>query len=173
VNHEAVLTRAADHDHLTGLANRQLLHGALGVAVNEAAWHSPGRIVMFLDLDRFKSVNDTFGHAAGDVVLITVAQRLKQTLRPDDLAVRIGGDEFVILLAPGVTTTQAIGVAERIVTELSRDFTVGDHRIRIGVSVGLSRSQADWTAEQLLHAADTAAYQAKHNGRGRVISSLA
>jgi diguanylate cyclase (GGDEF)-like protein/PAS domain S-box-containing protein len=169
---EAKLTRAADHDSLTGLANRNFLHRALGIAVHEDSWHSPGRVVLFLDLDRFKNVNDTLGHAAGDAVLVAVAQRLTHLLRADDIAVRLGGDEFVVLLAPGITTPQAIKIAERIVAAIGREFNVGDERIAIGASVGLSRSRDSWTPEQLLHAADTAAYRAKQSGRGKVISTI-
>jgi diguanylate cyclase (GGDEF)-like protein len=124
--------------------------------------------MLFIDLDRFKYVNDTFGHAAGDAVLIEVAQRLNHALRPGDLAVRLGGDEFVILLAAPATVADGLRIAHRIIESVGSSFTVANHSVFIGASIGLSLSCAGGTPDQLLRAADRAAYQAKHEGRGRV-----
>ncbi|MCU1393417.1 MAG: diguanylate cyclase [Ilumatobacteraceae bacterium] len=170
---EAVLTQQAEHDTLTGLANRQCLQRALGVAIGDETWHAPGRILLFIDLDRFKHVNDTYGHAVGDAVLVGVAQRLKDNLRAGDLAVRLGGDEFVILLDSQVTADLGLSIAQRIVAAIGRPFEVDQHEISIGASVGLSVSRVGWTAEELVLAADGAAYAAKHNGRGRVATASA
>jgi diguanylate cyclase (GGDEF)-like protein/PAS domain S-box-containing protein len=168
---EAMLTQQAESDVLTGLANRQCLQRALGVAVGNTSWHSPGRVLLFIDLDRFKQVNDTHGHAVGDAVLVAVAERLEENLRPGDLAVRLGGDEFVVLLEESVTHEFGMIIAQRIVAAIAADFVIGSQRISIGASVGLSVSRFGWTAEELVLAADGAAYVAKRNGRGGVAAS--
>ena len=170
---EAMLTQQAESDVLTGLANRQCLQRALGVAVGNTSWHSPGRVLLFIDLDGFKHVNDTYGHAVGDAVLVAVAERLSDNLRPGDLAVRLGGDEFVILLDESVTHVFGMTIAQRIVAAMSVEFEIGTQRISIGASVGLSVSRFGWTAEELVLAADGAAYVAKRNGRGCVAASVA
>ncbi len=167
---EAALTKAAEHDALTGLANRSQLQRALEVAVADNSWHTPGRILLFIDLDHFKNVNDTLGHAAGDAILVEVAHRLTDVLRSEDLAVRIGGDEFVVLLSPTITIAEGTRIAERIVASIGRDYLVANQTVNIGASVGLACSQRDETPEQLLIAADAAAYDAKRRGRGRVSS---
>ena len=165
---EATLSRAAGHDALTGLPNRSSLQTALTGAATAETWDTPGRVLLFVDLDRFKQVNDTLGHAAGDAVLVQVAKRLNDTLRAEDLAVRFGGDEFVILLAPHVTIGEGTIIAERIVKAMATNFHIGDQTVSIGASIGLALSRNEQTPEQLLFTADTAAYQAKHAGRGRV-----
>ena len=170
---EAVLTQQAEHDTLTGLANRQCLQNALGLAIADETWHSPGRILLFIDLDRFKYVNDTFGHAVGDAVLVAVAQRLKDNLRPGDLAVRLGGDEFVVLLDAQVTMELGMSIAKRIVAAIALPFPIDGHEVSIGASIGLSVSRVGWTAEELVLAADGAVYAAKHNGRGCVAAATA
>ena len=170
---EATLTQQAEHDTLTGLANRQCLQRALGVAVGDETWHAPGRILLFIDLDRFKSVNDTYGHATGDAVLVAVATRLKDNLRPGDLAVRLGGDEFVVLLDVHVTMTLGMSIAQRIVAAIGSPFSVCGHEVSIGASIGLSVSRIGWTGEELVLAADGAVYAAKHNGRGCVEAAFA
>lgn len=165
---DAELTQRACHDSLTGLANRTALNEALVAAVSDPAWADLGRNVLFIDLDHFKIVNDTFGHAVGDKVLVGVGQRLERHLRPADLAVRLGGDEFVVLLGPEVSTSTAHEIADRIVDAIAEPFIIDGHAILIGASVGLASSTDGLSADALLLAADGAAYAAKSAGRGRV-----
>ncbi len=166
--YEADLIEQAEHDTLTGLPNRTHLNRALGLAVSDASWHTPGRVLLFIDLDHFKAVNDTLGHAAGDHVLITVAQRLRHVLRPDDIIVRLGGDEFVVLLAPNITTETAMDIAHRIVAVINERIPIGNQVVQVGASIGLSVSHTDQNPTQLIAAADSAAYTAKNSGRNRV-----
>ncbi len=170
---DAELTQQAHHDPLTGLANRAALHEAMRTAVDEGAWSDLGRSVLFIDLDHFKAVNDTFGHAAGDAVLVGVSKRLAENLRQKDLAVRLGGDEFVVLLGPNVSGSMAANIAARIVAALARPFIIdgAGTAVTIGASVGLATSNTGLTAEALLDAADGAAYAAKSAGRGCVVEA--
>lgn len=165
---EAMLTERAERDHLTGLANRHVLETALSHAAATKAWAVPGRVVLFLDLDHFKAVNDSFGHAAGDAVLSVVAERIVQHIRPDDLAVRHGGDEFVVLLAAGIGVAAARVIAERIVAAVGEPIDVIGGTASVGASVGLAISSSGLSAAELLVLADTEAYGAKRAGRNRV-----
>jgi len=168
---DADLSERALHDPLTGLANRAFLHGAFAEAVGESGWSEPGRIVLFIDLDHFKRVNDTFGHAAGDAVLVGVSERLKENLRSTDLPVRLGGDEFVVLLGRTASRSTATDIAERIVVALGRPFQIDGTDVTIGASVGLAISGPDLTADALMVAADAAAYEAKRTGKGRLVET--
>ncbi|MEP7201954.1 MAG: PAS domain S-box protein [Ilumatobacteraceae bacterium] len=169
---QAELTHQAHFDLLTGLANRAYLQIALAEAADDPSWSDPGRTMLFIDLDHFKQVNDTLGHAAGDAVLIEVATRLVEKLRGIDLPARIGGDEFVVLLGPNVPLTVASDVAERIVEALATPFMIVGTTVTIGASVGMATSDADTTPEELLRVADIAVYSAKHAGRGRVFTAV-
>ena len=169
--HHAELTHKAHFDQLTGLANRAYLQVALNEAADDESWRVPGRIMLFIDLDHFKQVNDTLGHAAGDAVLAGVAERVRENLRVADLPARIGGDEFVVLLGPNVSAVSAADVAARIVAALAIPFAIVGTNVTIGASVGLATSNTYDTPEALLLAADTASYSAKHAGRGRVVEA--
>lgn len=171
LRHDEDLIRQARHDPLTGLSNRSALNEALHDALDGNAWSDLGRILLFIDLDHFKAVNDTYGHAAGDCVLVGVSQRLAANLRAGDLAVRLGGDEFVVLLGPNVSSESALDIADRIVAALAEPFIVNGCPVVIGASVGLATSGHGLTAEALLLAADGAAYTAKSEGRGRVVQA--
>jgi diguanylate cyclase len=160
----------AHHDLLTGLPNRvmelkrfaELLGEPRGVLRTE----HPPCTVFCLDLDGFKEVNDRFGHATGDAVLIVVASRLRDSIREVDFLYRIGGDEFVILL-PTISSAEAAKVAQRIIERVSEPVEIDDVPLRIGVSVGSACAPNDGeTAEELLRLADRAMYEAKRRGKG-------
>ena len=172
---EARIRHLALHDALTDLPNRTLLEERLrhdlDMAVEmagEAAGEDGTRLaVVYLDLDRFKPVNDVHGHATGDALLIQVAERMRAALRPTDTLARIGGDEFVAVL-PGIgAPEQAAEIAGRLVAALSTPFRIGEIRVEIGASAGVALFPGDGTtAEALLRAADTALYRVKDEGRG-------
>jgi diguanylate cyclase (GGDEF)-like protein len=158
------LTRAAQHDALTGLANRRLLEERLGQALSgePARWIA----VHYLDLDRFKPVNDRFGHAIGDALLKAVVGRLEGLSRPGDLVARVGGDEFVVLQANPAQPGEAELLARRMVRALSLPFDIAGHDIRIGASIGVAIAPGDGRdATTLIASADAALYRAKMGGR--------
>lgn len=152
----------AKHDALTGLSNRVGLAAAVDAGLQTGSAHGGELAVLFLDLDNFKSVNDTYGHAAGDRLLKLAADRLRQSLRASDVAARIGGDEFVVL-AKGLTGEQAMELSQRLTISISASYDLGDGvRATVGVSVGVAlvpEHGAD--AEALLAVADEALYEAK------------
>jgi diguanylate cyclase (GGDEF)-like protein/PAS domain S-box-containing protein len=163
---QEALTMQATHDALTGLPNRNLLVDRIAVALAEAKRSRRCTAVLFVDLDRFKQINDTQGHAAGDNVLRRVAEQLTSVVRPHDTVARLGGDEFVVLAANVESQGHAIDIGNRLVTELSHNGGDVDH---VGASIGISVSVGGrGTAEVLLNEADKAMYQAKARGRGRV-----
>ena len=155
----------ATHDVLTGLPNRPLLEDRAGQAFARAARERGQVGLLFLDLDRFKHVNDTFGHRAGDDLICQAARRLSRELRAVDTLARLGGDEFVALL-PDVDGTQgAVSVAERLVRAFAPPFTVAGQQIHISVSIGLAVSpDAGTDYESLIQHADAAMYRAKALG---------
>jgi diguanylate cyclase (GGDEF)-like protein/PAS domain S-box-containing protein len=165
---QAALTKQATHDALTGLPNRALLVDRIDQALLQSKRSGRCTAVLFIDLDRFKQVNDTHGHAVGDTVLQKIADRLVAVLRPMDTVARIGGDEFVVLVPDLDSHVQAVEVGTRLVTELNRrPHRVADSE-RVAASIGISVSVGGTgTAETLLHDADVAMYQAKSLGGGR------
>jgi diguanylate cyclase (GGDEF)-like protein len=165
---QAALTLQATHDALTGLPNRALLVDRIDQALSYAK-RNPRRIaVFFVDLDRFKQVNDTHGHASGDIVLRTVADTLIKQLRPMDTVARIGGDEFAVLVSDVNSEMHAVDIAARLVNELCRRLAESEDE-GVSASVGISISVGGrGTAESLLDEADTAMYQAKSLGGARV-----
>jgi len=162
---EARLAHQANHDPLTGLPNRTLL------AEHVASRFHPGdgRLAcIFLDLDNFKVVNDSLGHAAGDQLLVELAQRLRATVRPGDLVARFGGDEFVVV-CQDVTEQGAVRLAERIGEALRRPVALGGVELRPAASVGVTVQTDEHTAaEDLIRDCDIAMYQAKAAGKGRI-----
>jgi diguanylate cyclase (GGDEF)-like protein len=163
---QEALTLQATHDSLTGLPNRNLLVDRIAVALAEAKRSRRCTALLFVDLDHFKQINDTQGHAAGDKVLRRVAEQLSAVVRPHDTVARLGGDEFVVLAANVESHGYAIDIGNRLVNELSRNPGEADH---VGASIGISVSVGGrGTAEVLLNEADKAMYQAKSLGRGRV-----
>ena len=156
----------ATHDDLTGLPNRSVFAEAVNDAVK--AGHRYGHMfaVMFMDLDRFKNINDTLGHAAGDFLLIETAKRLKECLRNSDVVARIGGDEFVIMLREVSDQSQVATVARKILAAVVEPLTVHGHECRITASIGISMFPTDALDEEsLIKNADAAMYLAKEDGR--------
>ncbi|MCH9698318.1 MAG: EAL domain-containing protein [Gammaproteobacteria bacterium] len=166
--HKRQLAYQASHDIVTGLPNRILLLDRLEHAFNKALRSNSQVAVLYLDLDRFKHINDSFGHAAGDQLLLTVSQRLCTTIRQEDTVARIGGDEFVLVLEGLATMMQANVVAEKIIENLALPVVIENQKITVGVSIGISLYPDDGNSvETLLKNADTAMYQAKlHVGSG-------
>ncbi len=158
----------ANHDSLTSLPNRNFCNKRLPQAISLAKRH--GRIIclLFIDLDRFKPINDNYGHAVGDKVLLQVAERLKKMLRASDSVCRLGGDEFVILLESTESVDGARYVAERTIEILNEPMEVEGHRCAIGASIGISIYPEDCDdANTMLQHADIAMYEAKKKGRNR------
>ncbi|AFQ50372.1 diguanylate cyclase domain-containing protein [Burkholderia cepacia] len=156
------LTHLAGHDPLTGLPNRLLFMERLDAAIRHAAAVREGLAVMFVDLDRFKQINDQHGHAAGDRTLVAVAKRLGLVLRNGDMAARLGGDEFIVLISD-VRSPAVIGdIASRIQIVMAEELEFGDRHLAVGASIGVSEYPADGaSAEELLVKADAAMYAAK------------
>lgn len=159
-------------DPLTGLANRSFLLSHLQMAVEEKAMRgksAPLFAVVFLDLDRFKQINDTLGHNVGDELLRAVAGRLRNCARPDDVVARFGGDEFVVLLRALRDAEEAVVVAERMLKALLTPFQLGEQEVRSGGSIGISLSKESFrSSDELLHFGDLAMYHSKKAGKGRV-----
>ncbi|MDQ3710594.1 MAG: diguanylate cyclase, partial [Actinomycetota bacterium] len=162
---ERQLTHQAFHDSLTGLANRALFLDRVEHAVARRGDGDP--TVLFIDLDDFKTVNDSLGHDAGDELLVAVAQRLVRCVRAADTAARLGGDEFGVLVDDATSHDEVTALAERILEELSRPVTVQDVSVAMSASVGIAVSGADRSAPVLLRNADVAMYAAKTRGKGR------
>ncbi|MBW3571934.1 MAG: EAL domain-containing protein [Gemmatimonadetes bacterium] len=159
---------AADRDPLTGLPGRTAFLRALGEACKVAGGAGGGGCaVLFVDLDRFKAVNDRLGHAAGDAVLAVVGERLAASVRPTDMVARIGGDEFAALLRGVEREKDALGAVQRIQRLLGEPVTVGDAEMTVSASIGVALSESAQTPEGLLAVADRAMYRAKTLGAGQ------
>jgi diguanylate cyclase len=164
---EQKIRHLAHHDSLTGLCNRAALNDRLNQMIALAARAGEQLAVLYLDLDRFKPVNDLLGHEAGDRLLVDVAQRLKKSVRASDIVARMGGDEFVIVQAVGAELERAPASAARVISMLSEPFTIGGDEAVVSASVGIALFPANGrTAEELLRNADKAMYHAKETARG-------
>ena len=163
----ARLRERAFHDELTGLPNRALMLERLRDSLHRASGR--GRLVgvLFLDLDRFKIVNDSLGHAAGDDLLREVARRIRETVRPDDTVARLGGDEFVVIMNDMVRRTDASLAARRLRKAISEPIRLGRDTAVVTTSVGITVAEGPETPEDLLRDSDTALYRAKERGRDR------
>jgi diguanylate cyclase (GGDEF)-like protein/PAS domain S-box-containing protein len=160
------MSHLAQHDVLTDLPNRSLLTDRLTQAISLARRNHNQLAVMFLDLDGFKHINDSLGHAVGDKLLQSVADRLSACVRKSDTVSRQGGDEFVILLPVVAHAADAAISAAKIITELKNPLGIGDHHLRVTVSIGLSTyPDSGEDADTLIKNADTAMYHAKQSGR--------
>ncbi len=159
--------RLAFHDVLTDLPNRALMTERLGRMISLTQREKRNVAVLFLDLDGFKAVNDSLGHAVGDAVLVQVAQRLLSLLRQTDTVARIGGDEFVVLLDNPANEQEVARIAMRIAASLNGVMDVGAHRVMVGASIGIARYPIEGrTPAELLKNADAAMYAAKSAGKG-------
>jgi diguanylate cyclase (GGDEF)-like protein/PAS domain S-box-containing protein len=166
---EEQLTHQALHDPLTKLGNRTLFRDRVEHAISRTTRSHAPVAVLFLDLDNFKTVNDSLGHAAGDKLLISVTERLQGCLRSSDTPARLGGDEFAVLLEDLEHVGQACSIAERIRTVLCAPFSIAGTEVFIGSSIGIATAvDGHETPEELLRNADVAMYMSKSNGRDRV-----
>jgi diguanylate cyclase (GGDEF)-like protein/PAS domain S-box-containing protein len=158
----------ATHDSLTGLPNRALFREIGERAIARAGRTDEELAVLFLDLDGFKLVNDSYGHDVGDLLLGTVARRLRDTVRAGDTLARLGGDEFVILCEHPRGEPAMLELSERIIESVSQPSTIEGYQVRVGLSIGIAFSQgAEKGVIELIRDADVALYRAKHQGRGR------
>ncbi len=157
---EEELRHQANHDSLTGLANRSLLTAVLKES------NSKDRAVVLIDLDDFKTINDSLGHGAGDEVLIEVAARLRSAVRDGDVVARLGGDEFAIVLN-GRDRTRAVEAAERITEAIRPPMNVLGRQVEVHASIGIATAMSGVGLDELLRSADVAMYQAKNAGKGR------
>ena len=161
------IAHSAQYDSLTGLPNRLLLNDRLGQAIALAHRHSGQVVVIFLDLDGFKHINDSLGHSTGDKLLQSIAKRLEESIRAPDTVIRQGGDEFIVLLQEIVHLKDAVTVARRVLAALAEAHSIGHQVLHVTASIGVSLYPDDGLdAETLIKNADTAMYQAKESGRG-------
>jgi diguanylate cyclase (GGDEF)-like protein len=162
----AKLEHLALHDPMTNLPNRTLLTERLSQAIALAKRAKTEVIVLYADLDRFKIINDTHGHAAGDHVLAVTGARISDALRAGDTASRVGGDEFVLVCATNEATIEAARLATRLLTAIGQPIDIGGTTVSVGASIGISLYPADGvTGDELIRKADSAMYSAKESGR--------
>ncbi len=166
---ETLLAHQALHDHLTGLPNRALFLDRAARAIELGRRRGSGVAVLFVDLDRFKVINDSLGHDAGDRLLRATADRLAEAIRPTDTLARMAGDEFAVLCEELASVEDAIGVASRLISCLEQPVNLGASEVVISASVGVALPRGDEAdPDALVRDADTAMYMAKEKGRGRV-----
>ena len=161
------LRHQAFHDSLTGLPNRPAFVNEVELRISLATETDEPPVVAFLDLDDFKVVNDTQGHAAGDELLIGVAERIVEQLRPGDMVARFGGDEFALLPISGSTVADALAIAQRIITSLELPFQIHGTEVIVGCSAGVSAVRPGAAVDEVLRNADVAMYRAKADGKRR------
>lgn len=160
------IQRMAFHDHLTRLPNRSLLLDRLDVALASAQRHGYQVALLFIDLDGFKPINDRYGHAFGDELLVAVAKRLSDSARTSDTVARFGGDEFTVLVPDAVDREHIEVLAEKLGRALAQPFRIGDHTVSVTASIGVSiTTPDDQSPTTLLEHADMAMYQVKRAGR--------
>ena len=165
------LRHQALHDPLTGLANRSLFHDRVEHALTRLIRHKGGSIaVLYIDLDDFKTVNDTLGHARGDALLALVAQRLRTVVRPADTVARLGGDEFALLLEELDAEDAALVVARRAIDVVAAPFDLAGQQLSTSISVGVAiRGGEDATVDEIVQEADAAMYEAKRTGKRQAV----
>jgi len=162
------------HDPLTGLPNRRLLEDRIETTLQHANRNHHKAAIMYLDLDGFKAINDTYGHAYGDEVLKIVSQRLVASARKEDTVARLGGDEFMVVLSEVNSLSDAQGPAAKLVEAVSEPFFINDLTLRLSTSIGISIYPDDAeTVEALISIADYALYEAKRGGKNRFCATSA
>ena len=162
---EAHIHRLAHFDALTGLPNRSLLADRVGQSLSRVERNAEQLALVFLDLDRFKNVNDSLGHRVGDELLIQVAERLRRVLRDEDTVSRLGGDEFILVL-PNTTADGAAHVAEKVLKEIAATYRIDNHELNVTASIGIAMYPTDGDSyDALSMCADAAMYRAKQGGR--------
>jgi len=167
---QRLLHHQATHDALTGLTNRQLFQELGEQALARADREGTAVAVLFLDLDRFKRVNDTHGHPIGDKLLVEIGHRLRDSVRRGDTVARFGGDEFAICCEHPAGRVEMFELAARVIEALSRPAQIDSITAQVGVSIGIAiGAGARVTIDTLLRDADVALYQAKEQGRGRAV----
>jgi diguanylate cyclase (GGDEF)-like protein/PAS domain S-box-containing protein len=167
---EEQLTHQALHDPLTKIANRVLFRNRVEHALAKLIRNHVSVAVLFLDLDNFKSINDSLGHAAGDKLLVAVAGRLQDCLRNSDTAARLGGDEFAVLIETVTHSNEATNIADRILEVFRQPFSIESNEVYIGASIGIASGTAETSgSEELLRNADLAMYLAKSRGKGKYV----
>ncbi|MDM7922886.1 MAG: diguanylate cyclase, partial [Pyrinomonadaceae bacterium] len=167
---EEQLTHQALHDPLTKIANRALFRNRVDHSLAKLSRSNTTIAVLFLDLDNFKAINDSMGHAAGDKLLVLVAERLQDCLRNTDTAARLGGDEFAVLVESVHRTDEAVNIAERILEVFRHPFVIEGKEVRVGTSIGIAACAEDNAgSEALLRNADLAMYLAKSQGKGKYV----
>jgi diguanylate cyclase (GGDEF)-like protein/PAS domain S-box-containing protein len=157
----------AQHDGLTDLPNRAFFQSQLATALKQDEGRRDVTAVLCLDLDNFKSVNDAFGHAYGDRLLQELTKRLQKQLRAQDTLARLGGDEFAVVLPGLKRLDDARHLAQRLIDAVAVPFTIDEHRLKVGLSIGIVSSTSGSTTDELLRFGDMALYEAKRNGRNR------
>jgi len=162
------IQRLALEDPLTGLANRRAFTETLKSSISRATRHNSSTALLLVDLDEFKPLNDALGHDQGDIILQTVAERLKLGVRAGDYVFRLGGDEFGVIVDGIAAPGTAEAVADRIITEVQKPFSLDGKALKLNLSIGISVFPRDGAEEQALYKnADLALYRAKKSGRGR------
>ncbi len=157
----------AFHDPLTDLANRSLFLYQVGHALTRTQRQANAVTVLFLDLDNFKTVNDSLGHAAGDRLLVEAARRLAACVRDSDLIARLGGDEFAVLVEDAASVEEVLAIAGRVGVALSKPFLLGGKEVFVNASIGIARSASAESTDELVRNADVAMYVAKTRGKGQ------
>jgi diguanylate cyclase (GGDEF)-like protein len=169
---EKLLEKMATRDNLTGLANRKLLQSQLNYSLESAKVNKLSLAILFIDLDGFKTINDTFGHDNGDIVIKTVAERLLKSVRPCDIVSRFGGDEFVIIIKNLKNTDVINIICEKIINEVGTTIVLGENNGHVTASIGVAVFPHDGDdIDKLLKKADNAMYIAKKSGKNKVVFS--
>jgi diguanylate cyclase (GGDEF)-like protein/PAS domain S-box-containing protein len=164
----------AYYDSLTGIPNRTLFYDRLNLALNRAKRNNSCVALFYMDIDRFKLINDSMGHDAGDVLLIEVSKRLQSVIREEDLLSRLGGDEFTLLIEGDNCAEDAVGIAEKIIREINKPYLLKGKEVSVSISIGIAIApHDDTTLAGMIRKADSAMYHSKATGRGKYVFSSA